>query len=244
MELQGKNIVITGGTSGIGRCLVDKLANENQVIVISRNLEKLEALATEFPSLKYYQCNLADLEQLEEVCQSLLKDFPRIDILVNNAGIQYTPVFLSDDFNRHTIEEEITVNFTSICYITHALLPSLLADERRAIILNVNSALGFYPKTSSAVYCATKGAMNILTLSLSYQFEKTNVKVLQAVMPIVDTPMTAGRGSGKMSAEKAAEAIISGIKKEIPEHFIGKSKLLMLIGRISQTIARGILKGW
>lgn len=247
MKIIGKKIVVTGGTSGIGRCLVDKLAGDNHVIAVSRNAEKLDELVRHYPaySIKTYQCDLSNLDQVERTCSDISRDNPRLDLLINNAAIQYTPGFLSDHFNQRTIKDEITTNFTSICYLIHGLLPSLLDDKRSSIILNVNSALGFYPKTSSAVYCATKGALNILSQSLSYQFEKTNIQVLQAILPLVETPMTEGRGrsKGKISAEKAADALIMGLKKEIPEHYIGKSKLLKIIGRISPGVARNILKG-
>ena len=92
------------------------------------------------------------------------------------------------------------------------------------------------------MYCATQGAVNVFTQSLRYQLEDTNIRVLQAFMPLVDTPMTAGRGDGKLSAAQAAERLIHGIEKEIADHDIGKVKLLRALMCLSPPLARRIMK--
>ncbi len=242
MQLKQKTIVISGGTSGIGRAMVDQLASHNQLIVVARNESKLNELVKIYPKAISYACHLANLDEVASTADLIAKNHPKIDLLINNAAIQFTPTFLDDDFRYETIKQEININFTSICSLIYLLLPCLLDEKRRAIILNVNSGLALTPKTNSAIYCATKGGLNILSQSLRYQLKSTNIRVLQAMMPLVDTPMTTGRGSGKISASKAAAAIIHGIEKEIAEHYIGKAKLLKFIYRLSPTLAKNILK--
>ncbi len=110
------------------------------------------------------------------------------------------------------------------------------------MIVNINSGLGLVPKTSSAVYCATKGALNILSQSLAYQFEDTNIEVKQAFLPLIDTAMTKGRGKAKISVEKAAAQIICGMQSSGPNIDIGKVKLLRLIQRLSPRLAQNIMK--
>ncbi len=242
MRLRDLNIVITGGTSGIGRKIIDQLANNNQLFIMGRNKSKLEDLKHLYPSIRTYVCDLSDLDDVKQAAQSLSKDQAKIDILINNAAVQYTPMFLDDNFCFENIQYEITVNFTTICYLIALLLPALQHEDQRAIILNVSSALGIVPKTNSAIYCATKAALNIFSQSLSYQFERTDIRVLQAILPLVDTPMTEGRGKGKISADRAASLILHGIEKEIAEHFIGKAKYLKWIHSIFPALARTILK--
>ncbi|MEN8232700.1 MAG: SDR family NAD(P)-dependent oxidoreductase, partial [Thermodesulfobacteriota bacterium] len=140
-------------------------------------------------------------------------------------NMQHTPTFLDDEFKYENIAHEITLNFTSVCSLTYLLLPALL-HQNKAVILNVNSALALTPKTSSAIYCATKGALNIFSQSLRYQLEKTNISVQQVFLELVDTSMTRGRGKNKVSAEDAAKKIILGMERNILEHYIGKVKLL------------------
>jgi len=240
-EIKKLNIVITGGTSGIGYELVKKLYETNQIIVIAHNTDKLEALKEKFPNIHIYNADLSKLQDIESVADILLKKYESIDLLINNAGIQHTPTFLDDDFYYQTISREITLNFTAVCSLCYLLLPSLL-HKRPAAIVNINSGLALVPKKTSAIYCATKGAMNIFSQSLRYQLEDTNIQVMQAIMPLVNTPMTLGRGKGKISAEKAAERIIYGIEHGIQDHDIGKVKLLRILMRIAPGLAQRIMK--
>jgi len=240
-QLKDKRILITGGTSGVGRAMVEMLRHQNKVIALGRSQEKLQDLTRACPGVETVEADLANLPSTRSVIHQI-RDMGPLDVLINNAAVQYTPLFTDPIFDPSTIEEEITVNFTSVCHLIHGLLPCLEAagDAR---ILNISSALGLVPKTSSAVYCATKAALNILTQSLRYQLEGTGVQLQQAFLPLVDTAMTAGRGNGKISTLQAAQAAIQGLEKGAPDNLIGKVKLLMFIHRLSPALAARILKG-
>jgi len=242
MKLFNKRIIITGGTSGIGYDLVRQLHPDNDLIVIGRNAERLDKLRRHFKGAVTYQADLSNLEEVEAVAGHIAQRFQSVDGIIHNAAVQYTPAFMDKAFKYDSIRREIDLNFTSVCCLTYLLLP-LLRHESPAFILNVGSGLGLVPKTGSAIYCATKGALNIFTQSLRHQLEETNISVLQAIMPLVDTPMTMGRGTGKMTAQAAAGQIIKGIEKEIPDHDIGKIKALRLIMRFSPRLAAQIMKG-
>jgi short-subunit dehydrogenase involved in D-alanine esterification of teichoic acids len=241
MNLENKRIVITGGTSGIGYRMVESLHPGNQIIVVSRNEEKLHDLSRQFEGIVTYQADLSRLEDVEMVADATVKRFDSIDVLINNAAIQNTPTFLDQDFQYETISREVTVNFTSICSLIYLLLPAM-SHRDKAVILNINSGLALAPKTSSAIYCATKGALNIFTQSLRYQLEQTNISVQQVFLELVDTAMTEGRGKNKMTAEQAANQIIDGIRRDTLDHDLGKVKLLRLLLRLAPSVAKKIMK--
>ncbi len=241
MNVKDKTILITGGTSGIGYELVEKLHSDNHLIVIARDAEKLKALSQQFAGIETIQADLSKLNEVEAAADAVIRQHELLDILINNAAIQSTPTFLDDTFDYKSIAREITVNFTSICSLTYLLLPSLM-HKNPAVILNVNSGLALSPKTSSAVYCATKGALNTFTQSLRYQLEHTNISVQQVFLELVATGMTQGRGRNKITAKQAALKIIDGIQKDIPDHYMGKVKLLRLLVRFTPSIARRIMK--
>ena len=241
MNITDKHIVITGGTSGIGLELVKQLYEHNDISVIARPSSALDQLRSEYDKIAIFEADLSDLKAVEQAADLILKSDESIDVLINNAAVQYTPHLLDDDFGFETIKREIDINFTSVCTLIYLLLPGLLKSTP-SIVLNVNSGLALAPKTSSAVYCATKGALNIFSQSLQYQLEDTNVTVKQVFLPLVETKMTERRGNGKLSAEKAASEIIKGLSSSNSILDIGKVKLLRLIMRLSPALARRIMK--
>lgn len=241
MNLTRRNIVITGGTSGIGRELVRQLHTDNELLVIASNAERLQQLARNFPGIAVCRADLALDAEVEAAARTAWTHFDRIDVLINNAAIQHTPAFTDDAFEYASIRREIAVNFTAVCSLTALLLPSLDHD-RQAAIVNVNSGLGLVPKKNSAVYCATKAAVNILSQSLRLQLADTQVRVLQAFVPLVDTGMTRGRGRDKWPAADAAGAILHGIERGIEDHDIGKIRVLRTLARFAPGIARRIMK--
>ncbi|PCJ83543.1 MAG: short-chain dehydrogenase [Thiotrichaceae bacterium] len=241
MNIKEKRIVITGGTSGIGYEIVKQLHPHNELIVISRDSTKINALAKKFNGVVTIQADLSNLKEVETIADSIVKRFESIDVLINNAASQHTPTFLDNEFDYESISKEITLNFTSVCCLSYLLLPALL-HEKKSVILNMNSGLGLAPKTSSAIYCGTKGAINIFSQSLRYQLEDSNISVQQAFLALVDTAMTKGRGKNKLTATEAASMIIRGIEQDVAENYIGKVKLLRALLRISPSLAKRILK--
>ena len=83
--------------------------------------------------------------------------------------------------------------------------------------------------------------MDSFSTSLRYQLADTNVEVLQAFLPLVDTSMTAGRGQGKINATEAALKLIKGIEKSIVEHDIGKVKFLRFLNRLLPNVAKSLM---
>ncbi|MCW8876955.1 MAG: SDR family NAD(P)-dependent oxidoreductase [Kangiellaceae bacterium] len=241
MKLRNKKVLITGATSGIGLKLVERLYQHNQIYIIARNKDKISELKKSSPLVRAFVADLSDLDSVNNVTKEILLEVDQLDLLINNAAVQYTPTFIDSDFDYHSITEEITINFSAICCLTYLLLPVLKRDHK-ATILNVNSALGIAPKKTSAVYCATKAALNNFSLSLRYQLETTNIEVLQAFLPLVDTPMTKGRGSNKMSVETAAKLMIMGVENSVAENNIGKTRLLRILNRLSPSLAKSIMR--
>ena len=79
--------------------------------------------------------------------------------------------------------------------------------------------------------------------SLRYQLEAQAIQVIEAILPMVATPMTQGRGSGKISAQAAAKAIIDSVNQGRDEVFVGKAKLIPVLARLAPSVARKILRG-
>ena len=242
MNLSNNTILLTCGTSGIGLELLRKFYSlNNKIIVASSNPENLNNLRTEFPHVSTVVCDLGDTRSVKELLEHCLNTYPELNILINNAGIQYNYNWMVEEDGFHKISRELKINFTSPLYLIYGLLP-LLANQREAAVINVSSALAFHPKKSAPVYCASKAAIHNVSKSLRYQLADSTVKVFEIIPPLVDTPMTAGRGSGKLSPKELADEFIRNFKRNKYESYIGKSKVLRLLARISPKIADNMLK--
>ncbi|HBH48608.1 MAG TPA: oxidoreductase [Bacteroidales bacterium] len=240
MRLQGNKIVITGATSGIGEALAKKFVElDNQVIAIGRNSEKLKSLNVHDNRIIPFCCDIAKFEDLDRLAIFIENEHSDTNILINNAGIQFNYHFAEEHHLLSKIEQEINTNFIAPLKLISILLPTLKVNDNAAIV-NVTSGLGLVPKKQAPVYCGTKAGLHIFTKSLRYQLQ--HIKVFELISPLVDTPMTAGRGKGKISPEKLVKEFISAFKKDKFEVNIGKVKLLKLINRISPTLAESIMK--
>ncbi len=170
-----------------------------------------------------------------------------LDVVINNAGVQ----FLED----YTVGEtgdlvssalaQVSTNITSPMEITAAAIPELVRSGQPRIVF-VSSGLGVFPKKTAPVYCATKSALRSFAVSLRYQLEDSapHVKVIDVVLPLVDTPMTAGRGqdSEKASPKDVAKRIISSLESPRPVVYVGKARLLPFFVRLAPSIGARILR--
>lgn len=233
-------VVLTGGTSGIGRAMLDRLADGGHtVIVLARHASSLPP----GPRLIAIDIDLARADAVREAGRRLAVDYSETSVLINNAAFQYGKPLTDPDFDPARMEAEVAINLTAPALLVHALLPPLRARGNRAAIVNVSSGLAHFPKQASALYCATKAALSNFTRSLRYQLEEDGILVSEVILPLVDTPMTAGRGSGKMSADAAAAEIIAGIRARRDVIYVGKARLLPFLSRLAPSIGHHMLRG-
>lgn len=239
----GNNVIlITGGTSGIGLEIVQQFyALGNKIIVTSKNENNLEKLKFSFPKIETIVCDLGNMHSVSNLVERCLKDYNDINIIINNAGIQNNYSLIDKNEAYDEIEEEIRINFISPMQIINGMLP-ILVDKTNAAIINVSSCLALFPKKSAPIYCASKAALHIGTKSLRYQLENTAIKVFEIIPPLVDTPMTEGRGKGKVSSKQLVDEFLRNFKRDKFESNIGKTKVLRIIHRIFPKFADNMLK--
>ncbi len=238
MKITGNTILITGGTSGIGLAMAIRFKSlHNRVVITGRNKFMMEQLSAQF-GLDYYCCDLTQPDELNGLIDQIQEY--GINMLINNAGIQYCyPEAEYISFDK--IDEEIMVNFNALTKLSTGIIPMLKSQSESAII-NVSSGLAISPKKSAPIYCATKAAVHAYTKALRYQLEHSGIKVFEVLPPLVDTPMTSGRGKNKLKPEKLVDEMLMAIQDDKYEINIGKVKLLRLIHRISPYWADQLLK--
>jgi uncharacterized oxidoreductase len=188
MRLSDNCVLVTGGGSGIGLAIAEKLLDAgSEVIICGRREEKLREAKARRPSLHTRTADVATPAARRELCEWAVATFPRLNVLVNNAGIQRR-VALAEAPSWGGIEEEIAINLEAPIHLSTLLIPHL-AKQPRAAIWNVTSGLSFAPIAGVPVYCATKAALHSFTLSLRHQLSGTSVEVIEVIPPAVDTDL-------------------------------------------------------
>jgi uncharacterized oxidoreductase len=242
MKLTDNTILITGGSSGIGLALAQSFYElGNKIIIAARDIEKLNAVKKQFPKIDVIECDLTKQTDIDKLVVFMEQQHPNLNILFNNAAIQYNYQFLTEQNIVNKVDYEVSANLTSTIKLCGLFLPTLLKNTNAAIV-NVSSGLAISPKKSAPVYCGTKAAIHNFTKAFRYQMEGTTVKVFEILPPIVETPMTEGRGKNKITPEQLVKEFMRDFKNNKEESYIGKTKLLKLISRISPKLADSILK--
>lgn len=242
MKTTGNTVLITGGSSGIGLALARRfLTLDNKVIITGRKEEKLQQVKAAYPQIFTFAGDLTDKNAMDELVLFIEQHHADLNILINNAAVQYNYDFADEPELTYKIDYEVATNIAAPIKLTGLLLPLLLKNKNSAVI-NVSSGLFIAPKKSASVYCASKAAMHSFSKTLRYQLEHTETKVFEIIPALVDTAMTAGRGKSKMSAEQLTEDFFKNLQKDRFESYIGKTKLLKFIHRLSPKLADNIMK--
>ena len=243
MLSSSRKILITGATSGIGLALLQQLhATGHSLIAVARDAAALSRLEAAHNRVAGYPCDLSSRLQVESLAERVQQDHPDLGLVINNAGVQYTPTFLDEDFSYDSIEYETKVNFLAPVWLTSLLLPLLISQKQPSAVVNISSGLALTPKTNSAIYCATKAAIHSFSQCLGYQLDGIPVRSIEAILPLVDTPMTEGRGRGRISPEDAARQVISGMSKGESEIYVGMAKWLPLLLRLAPSLVKGMFR--
>ncbi|WP_170110245.1 SDR family oxidoreductase [Flavilitoribacter nigricans] len=227
MKIKNHTVLITGGTSGIGRELARALAKDNRVIVTGRSEQRLTEARKD--GLTAWNCDLTVPRQIEALVVKLEQEFPQLDILINNAGIQFNYNLLETPSSYEKINREITTNLTGTIHLTQLLLP--LLSTKPSTIINLTSALGTVPKSDGLVYSAGKAGLRNFTAGLRKVLRNKSVRVLEIIPPVTDTRMTAERGENKMPVDELVRIILRQWERGYQLIAPGKVKFLLLLQR-------------
>lgn len=222
-----RQVLITGGGSGIGRALAESFAQRGaRVIITGRRAAALQEVSRATPGIQPWPLDVTDRAAVARAAEELPEKFGPIDCLINNAGVQRM-FDLRQGVAPDFCDLEIDTNLRALIGCTAAFLPHLL-QQPGASIINISSGLAFVPLASTPVYCATKAAVHSFTLSLRHQLGETPVRVIEIAPPAVSTELhdymgPSGREIGIPVSEFLTEAM-AGLDAGLEEICVGFAK--------------------
>ncbi len=193
--VNGKNILITGGSSGIGERTAHLLSECGaHVILLARTEEKLKDVKEAIEALggkaSYYACDLTNMDDIEKTTTKIIADFDHIDVLVNNAGRSIRRS-VHESVNRfHDFERTMNINYFGAVKIILGFLPIMISRQAGQII-NISSIGVLANSPRFAAYVASKAALDAFSRCLAAEVKGNNVTVTNIFMPLVRTPMIA-----------------------------------------------------
>jgi len=225
-EINGKVVIITGASSGLGEATAHRLAKGGAKLVLgARREDRLEALrdaiVEQGGEAIYQVTDVTDRSQVEALAQAAKEAYGRIDVLINNAGLM--PLSPLDQLKVDEWEQMVDVNIKGVLYGIAAVLPTM-REQHAGHIINLSSVAGHVVFPSAAVYCATKYAVKALSEGIRQEggeeIRSTNISpgaVATELTTTISDPETA-KGVGELyemaiDADAIARAIAFAIEQ-------------------------------
>ena len=187
-----KNILITGGSRGIGKCLVENLARDGYNVILNYNKSEKQAkkiqndLKEEGIIIEIFKADVSKKEEVKALAQFALKKWKSIDVLINNAGIAKLQMF--QDVTEEDWNEIIDINLKSAFYMSQEVIPSMI-HKKAGCIINISSIWGQVGASCETVYSISKAGMDALTKSLAKELGPSNIRVNSIAPGVIDTEM-------------------------------------------------------
>lgn len=209
-----KTILVTGGSQGIGACIVKNLAKDGYSVILNYNKSEenakqiKEELAKENIEIDIYQADVSNHIEVTKLINYCITKYKKIDVLINNAGISQTKMFT--DITDQDWNQMIQTNLTSAFYTVKDCLPCMI-HNKSGLIINISSVWGLVGASCETHYAVSKAGLDAMTKSLAKELGPSNIRVNSIAPGIIDTNM-----NKNLSKEE-----IDNIKNEIPLGKIG-----------------------
>ncbi len=198
-RLEGKTVVVTGASSGIGRSVAQEFArtspNNLKIIITARRIDTLKQVAADISKevgdgvkVLPVKLDVSKPEEIKAFISNLPDEFKEIDILVNNAGL-VKGVDKAPEIKPEDIEVMFSTNVTGLINMTQAVMPIMKKRDEggRGDIINIGSIAGREGYPGGSIYCATKAAVRTFTDSLRRELIATRIRVIEVDPGQVET---------------------------------------------------------
>lgn len=191
--LEGKTAIVTGGTRGIGRAIVEVFAKEGAKVIFTfknsiQQAKEIEANLSSYTKIKYYQSDINNIKDNQLIIKEIIANFEHIDILVNNVGITRDNLFIRMNINDW--QEVINTNLNSIFFFTQEVIKYMML-QRYGCLINISSIVGIKGNIGQANYAAAKAGIIGFTKSLAKELGSRNIRCNVVAPGLINTDMSA-----------------------------------------------------
>ena len=190
-----KNVIVTGGASGIGLATVKKLAQDNNVIIADQKEISEDFIKTnidKYENVSFFKCDISKKDEIVNLKQYVLDNFGKLDYLVCSAGIMPLPCGI-DTITDEMMDKTIDVNLKGTFKCLNILGNLIKETSSQGSIVTISSVDGLIGEPYGVIYSSTKAGIISLTKSFARYFEG-NVRVNCIAPGLIDTPLTDSTG--------------------------------------------------
>ena len=183
-----KVAIVTGGASGIGLSITEKLLKNNYQVIISYNssTDSARSLLEKYENLDIFQIDLSNPENTQSLIDFAFSKYRKIDLLVNNAGVDL--VKMINDTTFDDFDYIMKVNLYSPYFLARGVSKHMI-DAKYGNIINISSILGITGGSCESAYSISKAGLDGLTKSLAQEFGPSNIRVNSIAPGLIDTKM-------------------------------------------------------
>lgn len=201
-NIEGKVVVITGASSGLGEATARHLSSKGATVVLgARRIDRIQALQSELEKTGMRALSIStdvtQRAQVQHLVDVAVKEFGRIDVMLNNAGLM--PSSMLERLKVEDWDRMIDVNIKGVLYGIAAALPHM-QRQRAGHIINVSSVAGLKVRAGASVYAATKHAVRALSEGLRQEVKPFNIRTTIISPGAVDTELPASVTEPDMAA--------------------------------------------
>ena len=192
-NLENKTAIITGGSKGIGKGIVEKFAQEGCNIAFTYLSSESSAIEVEKNAKSYgvkvikYKSDASNFDQSSELIENVIKDFGSYDILINNAGITRDNLLLRMD--EDSWKKVIDINLNSCFNLTKCAIREFM-KKKDGVIINISSIVGVKGNAGQSNYSASKAGINGFTKSVALELGSRNIRCNAIAPGFIETDMT------------------------------------------------------
>ena len=212
MSIEGKNVIITGASAGIGEACAKLFArNGANLILTARRINKLNELADSLRSaynvkVHTIEMDVRNFDEVKKKFENLPAEFKTIDVLINNAGKALGVEKIQDGVLSNW-EEMLDTNVKGLLYVSKIIIPMLI-KQNHGHIINIGSIAGHEVYPGGNVYCASKFAVRAISKGMGIDLSGYNIKVTSIDPGMVETEFSLVRFAGD---EEKAKNVYKGV---------------------------------